>query len=110
MKLSAIHIFAYGEAQIISDEVNYKAAVTKFTKLQAIIDEVKSLRPTNVESKDYHAINIFPNGVSYMTSERKGAGGFKVEYSSLNQDKLKELTDEFTKLKEEDKDSDKPSK
>lgn len=72
MKLNVIHIFGYGEAQIISDTLNFKAKISDFKKLQAFIDNVKSLKPAEVESKDYHAINIFSESkVSCVSKEVK---------------------------------------
>lgn len=66
-----IHIFAYGEAQIISKDVNYKTSVSNFTKLQAVIDNIKSLKPADVNASDYHAINIFENmKVAYLSKEK----------------------------------------
>jgi DNA-binding protein len=99
MKLNAIHIFAYGETQIISDEVNFKATVSSFTKLQDVIDNVKSLKPTDVETKDYHVINIFSEQVQYNSKEKKNVGSFKLTYEQLNQTMLNDLIEEFKTLK-----------
>jgi hypothetical protein len=101
-----IHIFAYGEAQIISDTVNYKDSVSKFTKLQPVIDNIKSLKPADVEASDYHSINIFGDlKVSYLSKDSDGAGAsknkksFSVKFSDLNQNALNELIAEFQSLK-----------
>lgn len=98
MKLSVIHIFAYGEAQIISDTVNYKDSVSNFTKLQAVIDDVKSLKPADVEASDYHAINIFADTkVAYLSKEAKKS--YSVKFSDLDKDKLDALIADFEALK-----------
>ncbi len=101
-----IHIFAYGEAQIISDTVNHKDSVSKFTKLQAVIDNIKSLRPTDVEESEYHAINIFGDlRASYLSKDSDGVGASKtkksysVKFLELNQTALNELIAEFQTLK-----------
>jgi hypothetical protein len=96
--MNTIHVFAYGEAQIIGKDLNFKADVSKFTKLQAVIDDVKSKRPADVEEKDYHAINIFNKmKVSYNSKERKGNFSFKFE--DLDSAKLNDLINEFATLK-----------
>ena len=101
MKLNTIHIFGYGEAQIISDTLNYKAGVTKFTKLQAVIDDVKSKKPADVPVMDYHAINIFADSrVSYISKEKTGT--FSTEFALLNQASLNALIAEFQTLKNAD--------
>jgi hypothetical protein len=98
-KPNAIHIFAYGEAQIISDEVNFKTSVSSFTKLQDVIDDIKALKPSDVEAKDYHAINIFTQIVQYISNEGPKVGTYKLEYSQLNATKLNDLIEEFRTLK-----------
>lgn len=93
-----IHIFAYGEAQIISKDLNFKTAVGNFTKLQDVIDDVKSKKPADVQSKDYHAINIFEDmRVSYLGKEKDGT--FNCNFSDLNKAKYDALVAEFGSLK-----------
>jgi len=97
--MKVIHIFGYGESQIISETLNYKAELTKFTKLQAVVDDVKSKKPADVEAKDYHAINIFAdNKVSYLTNDKKSS--FSCKFSDINQTKLNALVAEFQALKD----------
>ncbi len=101
MKLSVIHIFSYGngEAQIISDTLNFKANSSEFSKLKAVINDVKSKRPKEVAEKDFHAINIFGDSrVRYISSEEEGT--FSCKYSDLNKTKLNALIVEFKKLKD----------
>lgn len=101
MKVSTIHIFAYGEAQVITDEFNFKAPVDKFTKLQAVIDNIKSKKPQDKEDKPHHAINIFFNmRGDYNSTEKKGT--FSVKFSDLDKSKLDELVAEFVTLKAQD--------
>ena len=101
-----IHIFAYGESQIISDTVNHKDSVSNFKKLQAVIDDVKSLKPADVVASDYHAINIFGDSkVSYLSKDTEGFGkdkvkkSYDVKFADLNQTKLNALIAEFATLK-----------
>ena len=99
MKLNVIHFFSYGENQIISDTLNFKASASSFTKAQAVIDDIKSKKPADVEAKDYHAINIFAdNKVSYLTNDKKSS--FSCKFSDINQTKLNALVAEFQALKD----------
>ena len=99
MKLNVIHFFSYGENQIISDTLNFKANVSEFTKAQAVIDDIKSKRPVEVEVKDFHAINVFADSrVSYISKEKTGS--FDCKFSDLNKTKLDALVAEFQALKD----------
>jgi hypothetical protein len=96
-EFSTIHIFAYGEAQIISNDVNFKASVTEFTKLNPVIADVKAQRPADVLEGDYHAINIFYSAdVRYMGKEQQTS--FSCPLASLNEAKLNALIAEFASL------------
>lgn len=96
--MSTIHIFAYGEAQIIGKDLNYKTDVSKFTKLQPVIDDVKSKKPADVVSKDYHAINIFEGGrVTYIPKQKEGV--FVINFSDIDVAKFTALVKEFAELK-----------
>ena len=96
---STIHIFGYREAQIIGKDLNFKAKVSDFTKLQAVIDDVKSKKPEGKVSADYHAINIFNSSkVDYMAKDNKDAS-FSAKTTDLNQTKLNALVTECGTLK-----------
>lgn len=98
---NTIHIFAYGEAQIVSKDLNYKTAVSRFKKLQEVIDNVKSKRPADVTAKDYHAITIFENmKVAYLSKQKEGSYGFK--FADLDKAKYDALVSEFQSLKASD--------
>lgn len=101
-----IHIFGYGEAQIIFETVNFKTGVDKFTKLQAVIDNVKSKKPADKTAGDYHAINIFGDlRADYNAKSSDGAkpkdedkSSFSVKFADLDSKKLDALVAEFTTL------------
>jgi hypothetical protein len=96
-EFSTIHIFAYGEAQIISNDVNFKASVTEFTKLNPVIADVKAQKPADVVAGEYHAINIFYSAdVRYMGKEQECS--FTCPLASLNEAKLNALIAEFASL------------
>lgn len=101
-----IHIFGYGEAQIISETVNFKTKVADFTKIQAVIDNVKSKKPADKTAGDYHAINIFGDmKVNYQAKRTKDSkpkdedkSSFSVKASDLDSKKIDALVAEFTTL------------
>lgn len=101
-----IHIFGYGEAQLISETVNFKTGIDKFTKLQAVIDSVKSKKPADKTAGDYHAINIFGNmRADYQAKRTKDAkpkdedkSSFSVKIADLDSKKIDALVAEFTAL------------
>lgn len=103
---TTIHIFAYGEAQIISETVNFKTNITYFKKLQAVIDDVKSKKPADKTAGDYHAINIFGDmRADYNAKIPDGAkpkdenkSSFSVKFADLDSKKIDALVAEFTAL------------
>jgi hypothetical protein len=63
-QLSTLHIFGYGETQVIGSNgdtnVNKKVATSSLTKAQAVIDNVYSFKPAdNTSPNVFFAINIF---------------------------------------------------
>jgi hypothetical protein len=97
-EFNTIHIFGYGEAQIIGENLNFKAAISKFTKLQAVVDDIKSKKPTDVSEGDYHAINLFYSiDVRYMGKQQENS--FSTTLAELNETKLNNLIAEFATLK-----------
>ena len=57
---STLHIFGFGDVQVISKDGGATKKASTLTKLQAVIDNVWSTKPTdNTSTKQYHAINIF---------------------------------------------------
>jgi hypothetical protein len=103
-EFSTIHIFRYGEAQIITNEFNFKASFESFTKLQSVIDDIKSQKPSNVTEGDFHAINIFKAiNCRYMGREKETS--FSCDLSDLNESKLNDLIDEFVTLRDSSSDS-----
>lgn len=97
-EFSTIHIFAYGEAQIIGKDLNFKASVNSFTKLQAVITNIKSKKPEDKTDGDYHAINIFfSSDCRYMGKGKENS--FSCKLTDLDETKLNALIAEFATLK-----------
>jgi hypothetical protein len=60
MENFTIHIFGYGETQLISKENNDKYATDKLTKVTALVDAVWALKPAEVKGeKKYQVIHFF---------------------------------------------------
>ncbi len=58
------HIFGFGQIQVIAKGGGNSKNASDLTNLQAVIDNVWSLKPEDKEgevprTKEYHAINIF---------------------------------------------------
>ncbi|HWY13281.1 MAG TPA: hypothetical protein VN026_18260 [Bacteroidia bacterium] len=100
MEFSTIHIFAYGESQIISKDLNFKSSNDNFKNLQAVIDNVKSNKPEGVAEKDFHAINIFKLKSDYNAPDSEGS--FSVPFQNLDSNNIDALITEFQNLKDAD--------
>lgn len=79
LKISTVHIFGYGEVQVIGSDVdenapkqqrqmmgrknngvNHKVGSASLTKLAAVVDGLYAKKPAdNAATADYHSINIF---------------------------------------------------
>lgn len=77
-KLSTLHIFGYGEVQVIGKDgetdVNKKAPASEMVSRQAVVDNVYSFKPEDNQSpNEYHAINIF----NEMFADYQPKGNYK---------------------------------
>ena len=61
MEKFTLHIFAYGETQIISEELNVKVKTSELTKAEPLIDAVWSEKPEDVggNKDDFSNITFF---------------------------------------------------
>lgn len=97
-KFTTIHVFAYGEAQIIGKDLNFKSKVEDFSTLNSVINDIKSKKPSDKLDKNYHSVNIFSDlRADYNATEKDGS--FNVKYSDLNEANINALVAEFEKLK-----------
>jgi hypothetical protein len=99
---STIHIFGYGESQIIGigdDDKGFsnKVATTTLTKVTPFIDDLFTHQPTGNTSvkTEYHVIHLFHNNEVRFVSKTDGVEGFTVKMDVLNQTTLQELVDEL---------------
>ena len=96
---NTIHVFGFGDTQMIGREKNGTVKSENLTKLQAFVDHLKTFKPEDVTLTDYHVIHIFgTNDVRYLgtgTQVRKDKTSFSVKVSDLDQSIFNELTDEI---------------
>jgi hypothetical protein len=90
---NTLHIFGYGECQVITDTENKKVATDLCPSAQAVVDMVYALKPEgNTAGTDYRAINIFNDMFAdYQSPE----GNFRVEYSELDSALIDQLVEEI---------------
>ena len=82
---STLHIFGYGETQLIGTDFNKKVPSSVLTTLQAVVDNVYSFKPVdNPATTDYHAINIFNDMFADWQTKDSSVKGWRTEYSELD--------------------------
>lgn len=94
---STLHIFGYGETQLIGDNFNFKTATSNLPAAQPVVDDVYSHKPQGSDaSSSYHAVNIFHDMFAdYQPNE---GTGFRVQYSDLNSILIDALVEEILAL------------
>lgn len=90
---NTLHIFGYGECQVITDTENKKVPTSDCPSAQAVVDMVYALKPVdNNAGTDYRAINIFNDMFAdYQSPE----GNFRVDYSELDSALIDQLVSEI---------------
>ena len=92
---STLHIFGFGDIQVIAKDGGKTKKATDLTKLQEVIDLVWAQKPSdNTGTKQHHAINIFKGMFADWQSKVKGEKGFRAQYDKLAADKIEALVDE----------------
>ena len=86
---NTLHIFGYGECQVITDTENKKVATDLCPSAQAVVDMVYALKPEgNTAGTDYQNVTIIRDVFgSYSSME----GSFRVEYSELDSALIEQL-------------------
>lgn len=60
MENFVIHIFGYGETQLITKDESLKYETKNLTKVQPLVDAIWNLKPEDYSGeKKYHVINFF---------------------------------------------------
>jgi hypothetical protein len=82
---STIHIFGFGTTQLIGKDFNKQVPSTALTTLNAVIENIYSLKPTDViASTDFHAINLFNEMRAMVLSKTKDSESFDVKFADLD--------------------------
>jgi len=82
---STLHIFGYGETQLIGTDFNKKVPSSALTTLQAVVDNVYSFKPVdNPATEQYHAINIFNDMFADWQTTQQGVQGWRTQYAELD--------------------------
>ena len=72
MSFNTLHIFGYGETQVITDTENKKVASDELSDVQPVVDNVYSLKPADSDAgTDYRVITIL-NGLFVDYSDNEG--------------------------------------
>jgi len=96
---STIHLFKYGETQIIGNNFNKKFSSSSLTKIGDVAIEVFSKKPQDVNaSLDFHAVNIFNGGFADFLPSVKGEKAFRVPFNELNISVINDLVTELEAL------------
>jgi hypothetical protein len=91
-----IHIFGYGETQIIGDGMNKKFPTTDLLKVQDVVDYIYSFKPEGNESaNEYHIINVFKNNFVSFIPKDSTSESWKIEYADLDSTTIEALSTEL---------------
>jgi len=93
---STLHIFGYGETQLIGKNLNKKVPTSVLTTAQAVIDNVYSFKPEDsTATEEYHAINIFNDMFADWQTKQQGVKGWRVQFAELNKTEIDALIAEI---------------
>ena len=80
---NTLHIFGYGETQVITDTENKKVATDSIVRVKALVNDIYSKKPSdNPATSNYRTITIL-NDIFADYSDEDG-NHFRVDYSELN--------------------------
>ncbi len=95
-EFNTIHVFGYGETQLISKDVNFKCNTSELTSVAAVVANVYSKKPADSDaSAEYHAVNIF-NDMFADYQPQTGKEGFRVKWADLDASLIDALVAELT--------------
>lgn len=96
---STLHIFGYGETQLIGQNLNKKVSTSALTTVQPVVDNVYSFKPEgNTATEEYHAINIFNDMFADWQTAQQGVDGWRVQYPELDATLIDALVAEIIAL------------
>lgn len=97
-QFKTIHIFAYGETQLIGGENDGKVAGSTLAAQQALIDHIKGFRPDDVLDRPHHVIHLHQGSkASYLGKGEalKEKTSFSINWSDLDQSLVLAFSDEL---------------
>jgi len=98
-QFNTIHLFGFGDSQIIGKDNNGTVKSDTLTNLQAFVDHVVTFKPEEVILTDYHVIHIFNEmDVRYLgrgTENRADKTDFIVSMTEVDETILASLVDEL---------------
>jgi hypothetical protein len=93
---NTLHIFGYGECQVITDTENIKVSTELCPSAQAVVDMVYALKPEkNTAGTGYQNVTILKN---IFGSYSAIGGNFRVEYSELDSELIDQLIEEIKEI------------
>lgn len=99
---STIHVFGYGETQVIGKDVNKKVDSTSVTSLTNFINHVKLFKPADVTLTDHHVIHVFHgDSVRYLgkgTDNKDEKTSFIVKWSEVDSTLVDAIVNEVSSL------------
>jgi hypothetical protein len=94
LDFNTIHIFGYGETQLIKKNVNIKCPTSELTSVGGVISNVYSKKPSDSDaSAEYHAVNLFHN--MFADYQPKTGKGFRVKWAELDATLIEALVEEL---------------
>jgi hypothetical protein len=91
---STLHIFGFGETQLIGEDFNKKVLTSELTKVQAVVDNLYSFKPEDsTVTEDYHTINVYKDVFGTYVSQ--DADQWRVKYTELDVTAIEELVAEI---------------
>ena len=92
---NTLHIFGFGDVQVITADGGATKKAADLTKLQAVVDNIWSTKPTDyVVTKEYHAVNVFDGMFADWQAKVEGEKSYRTEYAELDAVAVQALVDE----------------
>ena len=97
---NTIHIFSFGDVQIITKEKSVTKKYSTLTKAKAVVDKIFALKPADYTgTAEYHAINIFSDMFADFQPKaiagEKPIKGFRVKYEDIDAKAINALVTEL---------------
>lgn len=92
---NTIHIFGFGDVQVIKDKTNKTKKRVTLTSVQSVIDNIWSKKPSdNTCGNEFHTINIFNDMFVDFQAKAKGENGFRLKYDEIDASLIEALVTE----------------